>query len=150
MIQRKQTIFLLLALISTVCCLCFPIGRFSYGIGADNIIYNLWIAEANGGHDFSVWALFAILLVTCPVNVFSVFSYHNRIAQSRFCLFNMLLIVGWYIVYSVFTLGMSDNGGSFSLMFGSIFPAVSLILYVMARKAILADEKLVRDADRIR
>jgi hypothetical protein len=31
-----------------------------------------------------------------------------------------------------------------------VFPAISLILYVMARRAILADEKLVRSMDRIR
>lgn len=65
-------------------------------------------------------------------------------------MFNILLILGWYIVYSVLTLGMDGGGSSFHLAFASMFPAVSLILYVMARKAILADEKMVRDADRIR
>ncbi|MDO4159266.1 MAG: DUF4293 domain-containing protein [Prevotellaceae bacterium] len=149
MIQRKQTIFLLLAIVFTIACLCLPVGSFSSGIGENNTIYNLWIVTANGSHDYSVWALFAILLVTCPISIAAIFSYHNRIVQSRFCLFNMLLILGWYIVLAVFTLGM-EGAENLKLSFYTAFPAVALILYFMARKAILADEALVRSADRIR
>jgi hypothetical protein len=32
----------------------------------------------------------------------------------------------------------------------AVFPAIALILYLMARRAILADEKLVKSMDRIR
>ena len=32
----------------------------------------------------------------------------------------------------------------------AIFPAIALILYLMARRSIRADEKLVRSLDRIR
>ena len=35
-------------------------------MGAESMLMNLWISDANGGKDFNVWALFAILLVTCP------------------------------------------------------------------------------------
>ena len=45
---------------------------------------------------------------------------------------------------------LNDGMGTFKPGFALILPAVSLILYVMARKAILADEALVRAADRIR
>lgn len=150
MIQRKQTLFLLIALIITICCLCMPLGGYNHGLGLEGTVYNLWITDANGAHDFSVWALFAILLITCPINIAAIFSYHNRMVQSRFCMFNILLIIGWYIVFGVFTLGMEKDSGSVYLNVASIFPLVSFILYFMARKAILADEKLVRDADRIR
>jgi len=150
MIQRKQTLFLLAALIFTVCCLCMPIGGYKHGLGIEGTLYNLWITNANGGHDLSVWALFAILLITCPICLFAVFSYHNRLAQSRFCMFNMLLIIGWHIVYAVIMLGMKKANGTVCFTPACVFPLISLILYSMARRAILADEKLVRDADRIR
>ena len=79
MIQRKQTIFLFLALIVTLACLCLPIGSFEpQGMGADNQLMNLWLTDANGGRNFNVWALFAILLVTCPIDLFAIFDYHNR------------------------------------------------------------------------
>ena len=85
MIQRKQTVFLFLALLTTIACLCLPVGSFEpKGMGAESMLMNLWISDANGGKDFNVWALFAILLVTCPINLFAIFDYHNRQASGSF------------------------------------------------------------------
>jgi hypothetical protein len=149
MIQRKQTLFMLLAFICTVVCLCLPVGSFTpQGMGADMSMYNLWVVEPNGAHNFAVWALFAILLVTLPICIAAIFSYHNRKGQARFCLFNVLLCLGWYVVYVVFSQVLAY--GDFHPSFAAVLPLVSMILYVMARKAILADEALVRAADRIR
>lgn len=105
---------------------------------------------SDGSHDYSVWVLFAILLITCPIALIAIFMYHNRIVQSRFCLFNILLIIGWYAVYAVFTLNLKETVGEYNISFSSILPMISLILYFMARKAIISDEALVRAADRIR
>lgn len=150
MIQRKQTIFILTALALTVCCLCLPVCALSQGIGIESTMYNLWVTDANGTHDCSVWALFAILLATCPISVIAIFSYRNRIVQSRFCMFNILLLLGWHIVLAVFMMGLTQGGSSASIHVSAAFPLISIILYFLARKAILADEALVRAADRIR
>lgn len=152
MIQRKQTLFLLAAIILSIVCLCLPLGHFTdaENLGQSSTMFNLWITQPDGSHDYSVWALFAILLITCPIALIAIFMYHNRMVQSRFCLFNMLLVLGWYVVYAVFALNLNGTTGHYSLSFSSILPLISLILYFMARKAILADEALVRAADRIR
>lgn len=152
MIQRKQTLFLLLAVVAAIACLCLPLGEFATGstLGGKAVMYNLWIANPDGTHDFSVWALFAILLITCPISLVAIFSYKNRMAQSRFCMFNILLSLGWYVVFAVMALNAKDATGGFSISATSTLPAVSMILHFMARKAILADEALVRSADRIR
>lgn len=152
MIQRKQTIFLLIAVILTIVCLCLPLGNFieEDSIGKNTAMYNLWMVTAEGNHDYSVWVLFAILLITCPITLIAIFMYHNRIVQSRFCMFNLLLVLGWYAVYAVFILNFKESLGQFKLSYTSIFPALSMIFYFMARKAILADEALVRATDRIR
>lgn len=153
MIQRKQTLFLLLATILTVICLCLPLGSFTdaANIGkGTSTLYNLWLTTPDGGHIFPAWVLFAILLLTCPIAFVAIFTYHNRIVQSRLCMFNMLLVIGWYVVFAVFALNLKEAYGEFSLSFTSVFPAVAVILYFMARKAILADEALVKAADRIR
>ena len=150
MIQRKQTIFLFLALIVTLACLCLPIGSFEpQGMGADNQLMNLWLTDANGGRNFNVWALFAILLVTCPIDLFAIFDYHNRKRQARFCLFSMLMIIGWYVVYGVFS-QVFMTGFTFLIEFAACLPLIAFILLWLARHAILADEALVRAADRIR
>ena len=152
MIQRKQTLFLLLALILTIVCLCLPLGNFISGdtIGEKSTMYNLWISRPNGSHDFSVWALFAIQLITCPISLIAIFTYRNRIAQGRYCMFNILLCLGWYAVFAVMLFTIKDMSHDFTPSLTTVFPAISIILYLMARKAILADEALVRSADRIR
>lgn len=150
MIQRKQTVFLFLALLATIACLCLPVGRFEpQGMGTENQLMNLWINETNGGRNFSVWALFAILLVTCPINTFAIFDYHNRKRQARFCMFSMLMIIGWYIVYGVFSQVLMP-GFTFHVEFAACLPLIAFILLWLARHSILADEALVRAADRIR
>ncbi|MBF1400247.1 DUF4293 domain-containing protein [Prevotella histicola] len=150
MIQRKQTVFLFLALLATIACLCLPVGSFEpQGMGTENQLMNLWINEANGGRNFSVWALFAILLVTCPINTFAIFDYHNRKRQARFCMFSMLMIIGWYIVYGMFSQVLMP-GFTFHVGFAACLPLIAFILLWLARHSILADEALVRAADRIR
>lgn len=150
MIQRKQTVFLFLALLATIACLCLPVGSFEpQGMGTENQLMNLWINETNGGRNFSVWALFAILLVTCPINTFAIFDYHNRKRQARFCMFSMLMIIGWYIVYGVFSQVLMP-GFTFRVGFAASLPLIAFILLWLARHSILADEALVRAADRIR
>lgn len=153
MIQRKQTIFLFVAIILTVVCLCMPIGNLKTinTLGSDEfVIYNLWITNSSGIYDFKVWPLFAILLITCPIAIIAIFTYHNRITQSRFCMFNILLTLGWYVVYAMIALNLQENGSKLHMSFSVVLPLISIILYFMARKAILADEALVRSADRIR
>lgn len=150
MIQRKQTVFLFLALLATIACLCLPVGSFEpQGMGTENQLMNLWINEANGGRNFNVWALFAILLVTCPINTFAIFDYHNRKRQARFCMFSMLMIIGWYIVYGVFSQVLMP-GFTFHVGLAACLPLIAFILLWLARHSILADEALVRAADRIR
>lgn len=152
MIQRKQTLFLLAAFILNIVCLCLPLGNLIYDVnlGQVSTVFNLWISMPDGSHDYSVWALFAILLITCPISLITIFMYHNRVVQSRYCMFNILLIIGWYVVYTVLALNLTTSSSHYSISFPSIFPFISIILYFMARKAILADEALVRAADRIR
>lgn len=93
---------------------------------------------------------FATLLITCPISLIAIFMYHNRIVQSRFCIFNILLILGWYAVYAVFAINLTESIRHYKISFTSVLPLIAVILYLMARRAILADEALVRAADRIR
>ena len=64
---------------------------------------------------------------------------------------NILLLIVWYIAFAVISLGKQDTlHAVMAVGIPASFPAVSIILYVMARHGIIADEKLVRSMDRIR
>ena len=148
MIQRKQTVFLLLALIATVCCLCMQIGTFeAERMGGDARLFNLWLATADT-RSFAPWPLFAVLLATCPLNVLAIVSYNNRRLQSRLCVVCMAMQVVWgaalYFIVNYLACG------TFHVGFATALPIVSFVLYFMARRGVIADEKLVRAADRIR
>lgn len=154
MIQRIQTVYMFLAVVLTVVCLCMQIGTFLVaGVPVFNE-YNLWMSDPLGARHFTTWPLFAVLVLSSAIGLCNIFLYTNRKMQARICLFNILLIIGWYIVYVVFSQTMNNLADLVTLSFqpsiAAALPCVSVILYVMARHAILADEKLVRAADRIR
>jgi len=63
------------------------------------------------------------------------------------CLFLILLYLAWYVLLAVLP---QWRGGDLGLQWPAVLPMVSVILTFMARKGVLADEKLVRSLDRIR
>ena len=149
MIQRKQTVYLILALAVTVACLCMPIGLFErHLIGDDSIMYNLWVIHRND-NDIAVWPLFALLSLSCPLNVLTILLFHYRKIQSKLCIINSCLLVVWYFIYAWFIYRLCPDA-TFHVTIGTSFPAVSFVLYLMAKSGIDADERLVRAADRIR
>ena len=176
MIQRIQTIYLLIAAVLCIACLCLPIGRFFNSDGETvAILYNLWVhvpyagpvgstittatdaaepvlAEvADGQHLFAPWALFAQLLLIATLLVFDIFLYRTRLVQSRLAMFCCILLVLWYAVYTVFAVQLaSDFNVNFSSRPWAAFPAVACIFSFLAFRAILKDEALVRSLDRLR
>ena len=150
MIQRKQSIFLLLAFLASVVCLCLPVGSVEpAGMGASFKLYNLFL-DKGADVDYSVCGLFGILLLSSVLSLFTIFLFRNRKLQSSLCLCNEFLLVAWYIVLGVVTRNVIDPSAAFHVAFVACLPAVAIVLNVMARAGILHDEKLVRAADRIR
>ena len=96
--------------------------------------------------------MFVVLLLTCPIAVFAIFLYKKRMLQARLCVYNILLILVWMALcaYYVYTNQAKAENCHFEMEFTAALPAVSLILYILARRGIIKDEKLVRAADRIR
>lgn len=151
MIQRIQSIYLLIAVVVNIVCLCLQIGSFISNDMITANVYNLWTVNAiDGSRVFNTWPLFAILIFSSAIGIYTIFMYSNRIVQARFCVFNSLLIIGWYILYAVFAHVLANNGEQFSPAFAAILPIVSLIGFILARRGIIHDEKMVRAADRIR
>lgn len=150
MIQRKQSVFLLLAFIASVVCLCLPLGSFEpQAMGVSFKMYNLMVMLGTGV-DYSVCGLFGLLVLSSLMSISTIWLYNNRMLQSRLCACNLFLLVAWYIVLGVMTRNVISADTSFHVGFAVCLPAVSIILVQMARVAILKDEKRVRDSERIR
>ncbi len=149
MIQRKQTIFLLLALLALIVCLCLPIGQMEpKGMGLPLVWYNFGLVR-----DHAIQArpmLFADLVVVGVLTLVDIFLYRKRQLQARLCTAGMLLCLAWYGYYAFVVLNELQTNGTFGFRFAACLPFVAFVLLFMARKGIMADEKLVRSMDRIR
>ena len=123
MIQRKQSVFLLLAAILGVL-----------------IIVN-----------YPMWPLFLLILVASSLSVFTIFKYKRRPVQARLSILAAVLFLLWYPAVVLVNKFMMPSGLQFDMVnvWGAL-PLVSVILCLLARKGIMDDERLVRAADRIR
>ena len=93
------------------------------------------------------WPLFVIQAFASALSLYTIFIYKKRPLQAKLCLVTILIHFAWYILLAALIhQGKADQ----NLPIVACFPLIAAILCFLARKAILADERLVRAADRIR
>lgn len=152
MIQRIQTLYLFLACVLCVGCMSTSIGCF-YTQDSERVadLYNLWLVSADSDHSFYPWSLFALLLICATICFLAIFLFTRRAFQMRVTSFCILLLLGWYVTYAGIAYMISNSMEvSFRPNWTAAFPAVGVILLVMAFRGIMKDEKLVRSLDRLR
>ena len=97
MIQRIQSVYLLLVAILLVVALCLPVGQF---IGPDGIAANVFkplgVTLADGNFQ-STWGLFGILLLSAIIALCTIFLFRNRMLQVRMTVFGSLFN-GFYLI----------------------------------------------------
>ena len=103
MIQRIQSVYLLLVTILLVVAICMPVGQFIGADGVDSALFSkpLGVALADGGFQ-STWGLFGILLLSALVAFCTIFLFRNRMLQIRMTIFSSILLIGYYIAFCVF------------------------------------------------
>lgn len=152
MLQRIQSVYLLVVAILLVAALCMPVGSF---IGADGITENVFkplgLSMADGSFQ-STWGLFGLLLLSAIIAFCTIFLFRNRMLQVRMTIFNSVLLVGYYIAFLVFMFVLKSDleAMSFKLGWALCLPAVSIILNYLAFRAIYRDELMVKASDRLR
>ncbi len=156
MIQRKQTLFLLVAVIACLLCFFMPIGIvLPKGMGGEVSLYNLGFVDNNGTIAVSgtCLPLFVLLAVSTALSLVTIFLYRNRKLQLTLCATNLLFSVLWYIDYVLLLFGVvtvPEVEGTVEVKFAASLPLVAIVMIALARKGVSDDEKLVRAADRIR
>ncbi len=156
MIQRKQSLFLLLAVIAYAVCLFLPIGNIEpQGMGKGIAVHCLGTVsgEMGIGFDTTCVPLFLLNVVCAMIALGTIFLYKNRKLQMNMCSICLLFSVLWYIDCALMlfgVIGLEGAEGQMHVDFGACLPFVAIILVAMAKKGVSDDEKLVRAADRIR
>ena len=140
MIQRIQSFYLLIVTGLLITAMCLPMGYFIDTTG-EHPFKALGI-DVNGIFQ-STWGIFGILMLSALVAFATIFLYKNPI-------FNSLLLVGYYIAFIAFYFALKSDANLFRIGWALCLPLVSIVLNVLAIRAIGRDEVMVKAADRLR
>ena len=150
MLQRIQSVYLILAAAAMLISVALPLSSFYFN--TEEVMFEAMGIYLNGELTDSTWGLFVIGITSSIVALITVFLYKNRLLQIRLSIFNIVLMVGFYLyfgfimhkVYPVESLEFNKVG------FGAIMPIISIILTILAIRKIGADEALIRSLSRLR
>ena len=155
MIQRIQSVYLLFASLGIFALFLFPLVHNVYVAGVPSTIKVTGIyQDANGAqaHTESFIALIAATAIVAILPLILILLYKNRKQQAMWCYTYIVVIFGYsfWIAETVksYTGGVSLNTNNFGI--GALLSSISIVLVLMAAKAIQRDEKLVKSADRLR
>lgn len=149
MIQRIQTVYLLVVAILAVVMILLPVGSFVTPDYHMSELTNLALVSEEGVSDYAPWALFALQTVSAILALVTIFLYKKRMLQIRLTLFNMLVLVGYYVTLVIFVLNLKGDA-SFVPSWTVCLPLISIILSWLAIRAIGKDEMLVKAYERLR
>lgn len=154
MIQRIQTIYLLVAFISMLLIFLFPFAHIMT-IDGELLLFKYRGIDATeippGIMNPNAWFLSVLCGLILVISFVSMLMYKNRTKQIRLSMFNMLLMIGLgFLVWFYLSNFATAVNGTIYYKFPIILPAIAIILTFLAYKAIKKDEKLVRSVDRIR
>jgi hypothetical protein len=111
---------------------------------------NLAVRDAEGGADYSPWALCALLWVSAVIALVTIFLFRQRVWQIRLTGFSSILLIGYYAVLAAFVMMSVPAEVTCSLRWTVCLPFVALVLNWLAIRAIGKDEMLVKAYDRLR
>ena len=136
MLQRIQTVYMAISAIA---------------MGALPFVFSLWTTADKKEVFFTSSLLYIILfVVSALLAVFSVINFKKRQHQFVLNRLNMIfnfILLGFFVYRSLNLSGetmVSEKG------IGMFLPAISIVLLVLANKAIKKDEDLVKSVDRLR
>jgi hypothetical protein len=150
MLQRIQTIFLLLACSAMLIACATSLGSFTYN--GDRMMVEAVGVYLNGELHHFTWGLVGIGVISAVLSFVSIFFYRKRKLQIRLSKFNICLMVAFYLYFCdlIYELTTTGNLQFVRLGAGTVMPAVAILFVVLAIRRISADEALVRSLDRLR
>ena len=159
MLQRIQSIFLLIVAVAMLLLNFFPIWSNTNEEGITITLYSFYLVNPEKGELGMTLALSyfpyllvgALALLSAFISIIEIFKYKNRLTQIKLGALNALLIAGCLVLAVYFIIDLQKELGSYGqYMLGSSFPVIALVFNLLANRFIRRDEKLVRSVDRLR
>ena len=152
MVQRIQSLFLLLSAIATGLMTFTPLLDIEAANGESGILFANAVKSAGAGEVLlpCLPLLILICLITL-ISIITIFLYKKRMLQMRLTVYNMILMVGliglgYYFAHQ----GANELSGHLNLVFYTIMPIVSFILSYLAWRGVRRDYLMLKAVERIR
>ncbi len=156
MIQRKQSIFLLLVAVMMSWTLIRPYAQLGLKDGYTLVFYSLFVEKhatitQTENIKYTV-PLFLLILITGSLNFVNIFLYSRRIVQARLCIISaiLLIFIALTMLYYYTMARYSYDYSTHAYRLAAVFPIVGIIMNFLAFRGINQDEALVKSYDRIR
>ena len=160
MLQRIQTVFLLLVVVLMLLMLLFPLWTYQAEDGSVTYVLTSFYLEVQEGSGaevsrvYSPYVFVAVLAISAAiVGIVEITRFKNRLLQMKLGALNSLFMagamgLGLYLASNLMEEKQLQYGWSYGM--AVFFPAAAMICNVIANRFIRKDERLVRSVDRIR
>lgn len=154
MIQRIQSLYLLIAAALMGVALISPVASFTVSTG-DIFTLSAFSLSSVAESQSTIWM--GILMVAAAVlPLVTIFLFKRRMLQVRLCAVEIVLLLGCLVFEAIYFYLAGANAlegvgvEHRHLGWAAVMPIVSLVLTAMAARATFNDEVTVRSFDRIR
>ena len=156
MIQRIQSIYLLLATVALSLTFVFPFSSYYGEMHTFNLnllnIENLVPDTSLPFNEMVTYPLIVFIAAIIFISIISILRFKNRKLQMKMIkiniLLNIFLIAGIFVIYSRFITNTVQVEEVYKT--ASFLPLVSLVMFVLAFRSVKKDDDLVKSADRLR
>ena len=154
MIQRVQSIYLFLVFVVAIVLIFFPLATFQVG----ESIFNMNIMGFVGANELNlelpnVMVIGVLTALLGVVSLFTIFQFKSRKLQMKLNMVSMLInfgLLGSIFFYSDMVGAIEAVTTDFKYDIVAYFPVVSVLLLILANRNIRADEKMIRQSERLR
>jgi peptidoglycan/LPS O-acetylase OafA/YrhL len=153
MIQRIQSIYLLLVFILTALMVFFPLVEFN----SENQVFTMKIFSFENAENVlnlpNPWLIGMFTALLAITSLGTIFQFNNRKFQLKINGVSLLINFALLISIFVFTDKVAAMETVFdkpTYLYGSFFPVASVLFIILANRAIRKDEALVKKSERIR
>lgn len=152
MIQRIQSIFLILVAIILFTALGFPVWKISTKSG--EVIMTPILTRITSGEEitesYTNAPLAIILIIGAGLAIFSLLKFLNRPLQMKLGMAISLILSLFLGLTIYFTSPLEKTYGAGSFGIGFFLTAGAIVCNIISNRFIKKDEDMVRDADRLR
>ena len=147
-IQRIQSVYLLIAVILMAVFAFFP--ALTFELGGREFVYGALATGKVGVTHIDPLMLMLVVLI-CLLAIIDIFLYKNLQRQMTVCFVDIIIGLAMLIAIGIQAFVVSGKEGLvLNCQWYLALPILSIIFLMMAHKAMSRDKKLLRDSDRLR